>query len=213
MGQLADFQFDIKYRPGKTNIDADTLSRCPLDIDTFMAERTEELTDEAVCAVWEGGRRAQQKDVAWVAALNLASQNQHECEPLQAISHNELVRDQRKNPTIGRVINMKESDTPLRDEDGKSRHPDKKVVKGMEEATFKRWPPVQDEHRATTAGPAHHIQTDSAHPSTQQHGARGGGEGIESGASTILLALHEKRDRRVCDQKMLLHKKEEASYT
>lgn len=117
VGQLADFQFDIKYRPGKTNIDADTLSRCPLDIDTLMAECTEELTDEAVCAVWEGGRRGQQSDVAWVAALNLTSQNQPEVEPLRAIGHNELVREQRKDPTIGKVIGLKEDNTQLTEED------------------------------------------------------------------------------------------------
>lgn len=32
VGELADFRFVIKYRPGKTNIDADTLSRLPFDI-------------------------------------------------------------------------------------------------------------------------------------------------------------------------------------
>lgn len=50
VGQLADFHFDITYRPGKTNIDTDTLSRCPLDIDTLMAECSEELSEEAVGA-------------------------------------------------------------------------------------------------------------------------------------------------------------------
>ena len=31
VAELADFNFDIKYRPGKSNIDADMLSRLPLD--------------------------------------------------------------------------------------------------------------------------------------------------------------------------------------
>lgn len=61
LGQLAGFRFDIRYRPGKINIDADTLSRCPLDIETLMSECSEELSDEAVCTVWEGTRRAQQQ--------------------------------------------------------------------------------------------------------------------------------------------------------
>ena len=32
MSQLADYQFDIKYRPGKQNIDADYLSRHPVGV-------------------------------------------------------------------------------------------------------------------------------------------------------------------------------------
>ncbi len=32
VAELADFQFTIRYRPGHVNIDADTLSRLPLDI-------------------------------------------------------------------------------------------------------------------------------------------------------------------------------------
>lgn len=41
--QLADFHFDKKYRPGKVNIDADVLSRCPLDIESFMKDYSKEL--------------------------------------------------------------------------------------------------------------------------------------------------------------------------
>lgn len=117
MGQLTDFHFDIKYRSGKTNTDADTLSRWPLDIDTFMAECSEELLEEAVCAIWEGSRRAQQGDVAWVAALNLTSQDQPHMEPLQTISHDVLVREQRKDPQIGRVMELKGSNTSITEED------------------------------------------------------------------------------------------------
>ena len=117
VGQLADFNFDIKYRPGKTNIDADTLSRWPLDINTFMAECSEELSEEAVCAVWEGSRRAQQGDVAWVASLNLTSHSQPHIEPLQAISHDELVREQKKDPAVGKVMELKENNTALTEVD------------------------------------------------------------------------------------------------
>ena len=112
VGQLADFSFDIRYRPGKSNIDADTLSRCPLDINTLMTECSEELTDEAVCTVWEGTRRAEQGDIAWVAALNLTSQTQPHMEPLQAISHDELVKEQRADTAIGKVMELKENNTP-----------------------------------------------------------------------------------------------------
>ena len=68
VGQLADFHFDIRYRPGKTNIDADMLSRCPLDI---------------------------------------------VMEPFQAISHDELIREQRTDIVIGKVMELKENNTTL----------------------------------------------------------------------------------------------------
>lgn len=47
---LADFQFTIKYRPGKENIDADSLSRMPVDIETFMNECSEELSYDVIGA-------------------------------------------------------------------------------------------------------------------------------------------------------------------
>ncbi|KAL0185286.1 hypothetical protein M9458_002856, partial [Cirrhinus mrigala] len=113
VGQLADFHFDVTYRPGKVNIDADVLSRCPLDIDTFIKECSEELSQDAVSAVWEGNRRAKQGDVPWVAALSLASADQ----PMQTISRDELVQKQRADPAIGKVLEMKENNITLSEED------------------------------------------------------------------------------------------------
>lgn len=113
VGQLADFRFDIKYRPGKVNIDADVLSHCPLDINTFIKECSEELSQDAVNAVWEGNRRAKQGDVPWVAALSLASLDQPLKEPLQTISHDELVQKQMADPVIGKVLEMKVNDITL----------------------------------------------------------------------------------------------------
>lgn len=48
VAELADFTFTIKYRSGKDNVDADSLSRMPLDIETMMAQCTEELTSDCV---------------------------------------------------------------------------------------------------------------------------------------------------------------------
>ncbi|KAJ8008367.1 hypothetical protein DPEC_G00104090 [Dallia pectoralis] len=84
-----------------------------------MTGCSEELSEDAVCAVWEGGRRAQQGDVAWVAALNLTSHSQPQVEPLQEVSHDELVREQRQDPAIGKVMALKENNTPPTEDDKK----------------------------------------------------------------------------------------------
>lgn len=73
VGELADFCFDIRYRPGKSNVDADTLSCLPLDMERYRSVCAEELSDEVVHAVWDGSQAAELKDVAWVEALNTTS--------------------------------------------------------------------------------------------------------------------------------------------
>lgn len=52
VGELADFRFEIKYRPGKSNNDADLLSRCPLDMNQYISEFTEGLSQNAIQATW-----------------------------------------------------------------------------------------------------------------------------------------------------------------
>ncbi|XP_073805423.1 uncharacterized protein [Danio rerio] len=116
VGELSDFRFDIKYRPGKVNVDADILSRCPLSIDQYITECTEELSSEIVKTTWEGTKAAEQKDVAWVAALNQAQEEQLENdagEVLGKLSYNELRKAQRLDSAIGEIIRMKESNASL----------------------------------------------------------------------------------------------------
>lgn len=76
---------------------------------------TEELSQEVVSAAWEGTRVAQQKDVAWVAALLASSQDVilQPSAPLQEIKHDDLIQAQREDPTMKEVIRLKESNTRL----------------------------------------------------------------------------------------------------
>ena len=41
VGELADFNFEIRYRPGKLNVDADSLNGLPSDFKTYMDSCTE----------------------------------------------------------------------------------------------------------------------------------------------------------------------------
>ena len=46
VAELSGFKFDIKYRPGKANGDADELSRMPLDIENYVKECNMETSRE-----------------------------------------------------------------------------------------------------------------------------------------------------------------------
>lgn len=95
-----------------------------------MKECSEELSEEAVGAVWEGSKQAKQGDVPWVAALNLASSDQPSKEPLHTISHNELVQEQQTDPVIGKVLKMtKENIAPNESNKGKLDTNTKRLLK------------------------------------------------------------------------------------
>lgn len=54
VAELADFQFTIKYRPGKSNGDADGLSRMPLHMEQYMKTCSEEVHPEVMVSSVSG---------------------------------------------------------------------------------------------------------------------------------------------------------------
>lgn len=111
VGELADFRFVIKYRPGRANRDADTLSRMPLDINRYVDSCTEELSRDTIKTIWDGSQVAKLKDVAYVAVLDL-TQNGPPSQSLgllPTISHPELLKSQQDDPVIGLVVKLKET--------------------------------------------------------------------------------------------------------
>lgn len=68
VAELADFNFDIKYHPGKSNQVADTLSRMPLDIDQYIQSCVMEISQEEVSALTTIVT-TQDKTNIWIAAL------------------------------------------------------------------------------------------------------------------------------------------------
>ena len=54
VSQLAEYNFDIFYRPGVINKDADCLSRIPLDIEEYTRLCTEEVSQDIFQAVMAG---------------------------------------------------------------------------------------------------------------------------------------------------------------
>ena len=51
MNELADFHFDVRYRPGKANADADTLSRAPISFEEYMSGCSEMVSEDVLDAV------------------------------------------------------------------------------------------------------------------------------------------------------------------
>ena len=46
VGELSDFNFDIKYRPGRSNTDADSLSRLPGYFEEYMTSCTQTISQK-----------------------------------------------------------------------------------------------------------------------------------------------------------------------
>ena len=103
MAELADFNFNIKYRPGKYNINADVLSRLPLDPSEYMEDCTAEMEKDTICVTIQAVIH-QEKDVTpWVAAVSANIDIVH-AEPavadlvFQQLTSEEIQRTQREDP-------------------------------------------------------------------------------------------------------------------
>ncbi len=105
MAELADFHFTIKYHPGKDNIDADSLSRMPLDIETMMEQCTEELTSDCVKATVQA-IEAQDLTMSWTAMNSLHNPTEN-AESSETYSTDEIRQAQREDPYIGPVVQGK----------------------------------------------------------------------------------------------------------
>ena len=70
LSELADYNFDITYRPGKVNRDADTLSRLPMDIDQYMPSCTQETSQEVISATLSGVMALQHGGTVWITTVS-----------------------------------------------------------------------------------------------------------------------------------------------
>ena len=111
ISELADLNFTIKYRPGKTNNDADTLSRLPQNFEAYMKTCTEETTAETRQAVTRAAKLIEQGQSTWVSSLttdpNVSAIGQPVKETtFQKINAVDLRQAQTQDQTIGRVLNF-----------------------------------------------------------------------------------------------------------
>ena len=71
VASLADFEFTIKYCPRKVNIDADFLSRMPTNIETYLAECTQETSQSEFATTISTLTAIQEGNVNWIHAVSI----------------------------------------------------------------------------------------------------------------------------------------------
>ncbi|CAB4040754.1 Hypothetical predicted protein [Paramuricea clavata] len=108
IGELADYNFNIRYRPGKANVDADTLSRMSLDMDLYMTSCTEETTQQVLQATISGVQI--QEKAPWVSTPTdeptvLIKETQGKPCPKAA----DVPTAQQNDPVIQRVLQLKKT--------------------------------------------------------------------------------------------------------
>ena len=113
VGELADFNFSIKYRPGKENGDADALSRMPMDPRNFEEACTEEVTSEMMEAAINGIQIQQHQDFALIESLVVESKvleesNTEPVSTIQPFSLREIYDAQQEDTAIARFVQYKQ---------------------------------------------------------------------------------------------------------
>ena len=103
VGELADFNFEIRYRPGKLNTDADSLSRLPADFKEYMESCSEKILPVSAIQNLSNG------DSIWLTAFTDREEELQQDEKLLRPVCNQvrvvdLVKGQKEDPHIGRVL-------------------------------------------------------------------------------------------------------------
>lgn len=110
VSELADFNITLKYRPGKSNTDADFLSRTPVSMDSFISECTEQCSPEVLGAIFSAVENQQQCEVDWISAIScspLAQEMTTDSQPDIQVTPHELLQAQLQDPVISHVFELK----------------------------------------------------------------------------------------------------------
>ena len=123
VASLADFNFSIKYRPGKTHKDADFLSRMPKDINNFMTECTEEVSPFDIKAtICTAVSTPKASNSAWITSLTADTEVIDTFfRPPKTIKHwpmnlDFLRKAQNEDSVTSRLIHFKENGRPSQEE-------------------------------------------------------------------------------------------------
>ena len=100
VNELADYNFTIKYRPGKTNTDADYFSRRPLKVKELKESCTETMDPGCLNAVLTGAGRQHEPSSCCVSVSKLTLEGEPS---VGAISRETMMNEQKVDKVIGPV--------------------------------------------------------------------------------------------------------------
>ena len=107
VAELADFNFTIKYRPGRNNADADTLSRMPINVVDYMAKCTTEVSLEELDTTVNAIRCQITGETAWASAISIDPPKLSDPVMRQdhpAFMNSDIRNAQYDDPSIARVL-------------------------------------------------------------------------------------------------------------
>ena len=131
--ELANFNFDIKYRPGHANKDADFLSRMPKDIASIIEECTEEVSPAEIYSTLTPASAHARGSLNWITAITTDSEVMDgflsaTVENVKPMDKQHLAQAQKDDPIIGRVLAYKCQGEELTAADRHAEHPKVRVL-------------------------------------------------------------------------------------
>ncbi|XP_078798076.1 uncharacterized protein LOC111946953 isoform X1 [Oryzias latipes] len=112
VAELADFQFVIKYRPGKANRDADGLSRMPLDMEQYMSKCIQDVHPDVIQCVVQAVSVKSQNNEPWLCPVtisSLISETEQAVTSIAELPKTVLRRAQEEDAVLGDVVRYVES--------------------------------------------------------------------------------------------------------
>ena len=90
VGELADFNLEIRYRQGKLNVDADSLSRMPSDFKAYMDSCTERVHCESLNASISAIQTLSNGDSPWLTSLTDEEEELYQADVLSQAACNQV---------------------------------------------------------------------------------------------------------------------------
>ena len=133
VAELADFDFTIKYLPGKRNCVADTLSRMPIDLDRYKEDCVKEISPASIQAIVDVVQINPIIATACVGALSTQgtpSPDTEEllAEPLQSLPKSEIMAAQEQDSVVGPILRAMKRGTPITSDERKELPPQSKSL-------------------------------------------------------------------------------------